>query len=260
MFFPNTCISAHVYQTIWFFLSTYICVCKKEVKASHDVIPMIGFTRKQAGWRRLPLDTAGREWERAQRAWCFYCWWCRGISSCRHLFSGHRLHTSQSLQERKTKITSSSFALMGHARHERSSGDFRVYWCERLPDTSVVAGLCDLMIQSSQSEQQQRRSSRSLPSILIRSFQLYRSWFSPRNPAVLSSSRTRCLDSENDGWHMSGATLLCSLAPSELGFHSYMSGNDVVDPSVYSKLYLPLKHYQGHQKVFRTPPPSAPFF
>lgn len=49
----------------------------------------------------LPLDTAGREWEPVPRAWCFYCWWCLGISSRRHLFSLHLLHTFQSLQGRK---------------------------------------------------------------------------------------------------------------------------------------------------------------
>lgn len=51
----------------------------------------------------LPSDTAGQEWELVPRAWCFYCWWCPGISSCRHLFSFHRLHTFQSLQGRKNQ-------------------------------------------------------------------------------------------------------------------------------------------------------------
>lgn len=55
--------------------------------------------------RCLPLDTAGQEWELVPRAWCFYCWWCRGISSCRHLFSFHLLHTFQSLQGREKKKT-----------------------------------------------------------------------------------------------------------------------------------------------------------
>lgn len=49
----------------------------------------------------LPLDTAGQEWELVPRAWCFYCWWCLGISSHHHLFSFHLLHTFQSLQGRK---------------------------------------------------------------------------------------------------------------------------------------------------------------
>lgn len=100
-------------------VNQYHCISELQGNKSEHIIPIIGlpvFRFPQRACfstlhhpplqdplraRCLPLDTAGQEWELVPRAWCFYCWWCRGISSCRHLFSSHLLRTFQSLQGRK---------------------------------------------------------------------------------------------------------------------------------------------------------------
>lgn len=112
---------------------------------------------------------------------------------------------------------------MGRASHERSRGDLLDLMIHpRTPQDPFSFGAVDLVCKhpTAPLEITPVDALADFPALYITRLRrfcaigLYRPRLSPRNPAVLSSSRPRRLDSGNDGEYTSEATLFYSLDPS----------------------------------------------